>query len=63
MTPAGIEPAKFRYVAQHLNHCATAVPTSLNVELWNIDKLYIVKSNFLTKYCMEKQQGNARINQ
>ena len=26
MTPAGIEPATFRIVAQHLNHCATAVP-------------------------------------
>ena len=24
MTPAGIEPAAFRFVAQHLNHCATA---------------------------------------
>jgi len=23
---AGIEPAIFRFVAQHLNHCATAVP-------------------------------------
>jgi len=23
----GIEPATFRFVAQHLNHCATAVPT------------------------------------
>ena len=29
MTPAGIEPATFRFVAQHLNHCATAVPQSL----------------------------------
>ena len=28
MTPAGIEPATFRFVAQHLNHCATAVPVS-----------------------------------
>ena len=28
MTPAGIEPAIFRFVAQHLNHCATAVPRS-----------------------------------
>ena len=28
MTPAGIEPATFRFVAQHLNHCATAVPTN-----------------------------------
>jgi len=25
LTPAGIEPATFRCVAQHLNHCATAV--------------------------------------
>jgi len=27
MTPAGIEPATFRFVARHLNHCATAVPS------------------------------------
>ena len=26
MTPFEIEPATFRFVAQHLNHCATAVP-------------------------------------
>ena len=26
MTPAGIEPATFRFVAQHLNHSANAVP-------------------------------------
>ena len=26
MTPSEIEPATFRFVAQHLNHCATAVP-------------------------------------
>jgi len=26
MTPAGIEQATFRFEAQHLNHCATAVP-------------------------------------
>ena len=25
MTPSGIEPATFRFVAQRLNHCATAV--------------------------------------
>jgi hypothetical protein len=25
MTPPGIEPATFRFVAQYLNHCATAV--------------------------------------
>jgi hypothetical protein len=28
MTPSGIEPATFRFVAQYLNHCATAVPTN-----------------------------------
>ena len=28
LTPAGIEPATFRFVAQHLNHCATAVSLS-----------------------------------
>jgi len=26
LTPAGTEPVTFRFVAQHLNHCATAVP-------------------------------------
>ena len=26
MTPSGIEPATFRFVARRLNHCATAVP-------------------------------------
>ena len=31
LTPAGIEPVTFRFVAQHLNHCATAVPTLTTV--------------------------------
>ena len=30
MTPSRIEPVTFRFVAQHLNHCATAVPTELS---------------------------------
>jgi hypothetical protein len=29
MTPSGIEPATFQFVAQNLNHCATAVPNIL----------------------------------
>jgi len=28
MTPAGIEPATFRPIAQNLNHCATAIHTN-----------------------------------
>jgi len=31
MTPAGIEPATFRFKAQHLKHCATAVPNNTAV--------------------------------
>jgi len=31
MTPAGIEPATFRFVAQRLNHCATAVPFQIHI--------------------------------
>ena len=33
MTPAGIEPVTFWFVAQHLNHCATAVPWRRNKHL------------------------------
>jgi len=29
MTPAGIEPATFRFLTQHLKHCATSVPQGL----------------------------------
>jgi hypothetical protein len=55
MTPSGIEPATFRIVAQHINHCATAVPLStvivtmkytfqnvLEVFLWMENKVIIV---------------------
>jgi len=36
MTPAGIEPATFRFVAQHLKHCATAVPIREVKDLVNL---------------------------
>jgi hypothetical protein len=32
MTQSGIEPVTFWFVAQYLNHCATAVPISVYVE-------------------------------
>ena len=33
LTPAGIEPVTFRFVAQHLNHWATAVPAAHIINL------------------------------
>ena len=36
MTPPGIEPATFRFVAQHLNHCATAAPYLIHISCINI---------------------------
>jgi len=32
MTPPGIEPETFRFLAQHLNHGATAVPYYTGIE-------------------------------
>ena len=43
LTPAGIEPAPFQTVAQHLNHCATAVPLNEGtVIIIKISKLIII---------------------
>ena len=36
LTLSGIEPATFRFVAQHLNHCATAVPDAPMYEIYFI---------------------------
>jgi len=32
ITPSGIKPVTFRFVAQRLNHCATAVPNQTTVQ-------------------------------
>jgi hypothetical protein len=40
MTPSGIEPATFRFVAQYLNHCATAVPLMNWVRVTNFDRMW-----------------------
>ena len=49
MTPAGIEKATFRFVAQHLNHCATAVPSQPINHLELRRKLYALCSHIETK--------------
>ena len=54
MTPAGIEPATFRFVAQNLSHCATAVPGGNNVGkicLKLCEKLCIKKKNVISYKC------------
>jgi len=49
MTPVGIETATFRFVAQHLNHCATAVPNIAmdlqEVGFWGIDWIELAQDN------------------
>ena len=40
MTPSGIEPATFRFVAQHFNHCATA--------LWNLKLVKITAKSYVS---------------
>jgi len=51
MTTAGIEPATFRFVAQHLNHCATAVPTAkdqwLNVCCDDMKHKYTIRKEYI----------------
>ena len=52
LTPAGIEPATFRFVAQHLNHCATAVPKFMTVSCWilrirNVSEESCTKNHFM----------------
>ena len=62
LTPAGIEPATFRFVAQHLNHYATAVPRILEMQMENklMDKTkdldYFIRQslNLLPKFVIEK---------
>jgi len=51
MTPAGIEPATLRFVAQHLNHCATAGPLRLYSVLFTfgcfVQPKYVVTNGFV----------------
>jgi len=50
MTPDGIEPATFRFVAQHLNHCATAVPQDFET----------VRNTIPTALCKEEKKSKGK---
>jgi len=49
MTPAGIEPATFRFLAQHPNHCVTAVPDIVQVPGLNL--VLIKMSRPMAPFC------------
>ena len=51
-TPAEIEPATFRFVAQHLNHCTTAIPVHLGTDLKYYFFVYDVPL-----WCMNSENG------
>ena len=61
LTPAGIEPATFRFVAQHLNHCATAVPVYSRV-LPDISLTGILKTHNLPVFVCEFETFISRRN-
>ena len=56
LTPAGIEPATFRFVAEHLNHCAKAVP------LWLVEgtKIRISMSGVMSGNALVRRSGASK---
>ena len=52
MTPSSIEPATFRFVAQYLKHCATAINNSDNVKI----KRCIILIIFILRVIMKTNQ-------
>jgi len=48
MTPPGIEPATFRFVAQRLNHCATTVPINKS-EFTNFGVITFLKFSYIKR--------------
>ena len=64
MIPSGIEPAIFRFVAQHLNHCATAVPTiQIMVDQNQLENLEYLKHfcSLITNYARCIREFKSRI--
>jgi len=55
MTPAGIEPATFRFVTQHHNHCATAYDDQY------IFLLYLTQLSWHKTYFRETFKGKSKL--
>ena len=50
LTPAGIEPATFRFGTQHLNDCTTAVPKSYVILITYLGQQWLFESALVLRY-------------
>jgi hypothetical protein len=53
VTPTGVEPAIFRFVVQHLYHCANAVPIHIYIHLFIYLFIYIYFWLYLVEVFLE----------
>ena len=65
MTPPGIEPATFRFVAQHFKHCATAHLMRMKCYLKNRRLIenngkFVVKRNMLEEHVVDERMNVAQ---
>ena len=60
LTPAGIKPATFRFVAQHPNHCATVLQTERVQHEFHYVLVLCVSSVVKKKKKKKKKTGNIR---
>ena len=58
LTPAGIEPATLRFVAQYINHCATADPYILcTIYILHLEPFFL-SSKFMWIFCTRCSKSN-----
>jgi len=57
LTPAGIEPPTFQFVAQHINHCATVVPWKSRT----VVNFAFKTDEFLSKVCYTSHRKALRL--